>query len=123
MNPRQIPYFAPLSLAELDLQSRAIRSIKPTPITHFMPEFTGKLVEGDRVVYAAVKGEYEVDDFMSTWSGSFNLVSAELPDLQDKGTLVLEDAALQGDIVITRIALGTETVEFRGVKGLPDPVG
>jgi hypothetical protein len=76
-------------------------------------EFTGSVVKRDSPLFKSVKGVFEVDDFMQTWSGNFEILSGELPHLEDDGTLIMDDGK-QGGIVITRIRLGTEIVEFQG---------
>ena len=77
-------------------------------------EFNGTVVKGDKTLFKEVKGVYEIDEFMQTWSGSFDILSGELPNLEDDGVLVMDDGK-KGEIVITRIRLGTEIVEFQGV--------
>ena len=76
-------------------------------------EFTGSVVKRDKTLFKSVKGSFEVDEFMQTWSGSFEILSGELPHLEDDGTLLM-DSGKKGDIRVTRVRMGTEIVEFQG---------
>ena len=76
--------------------------------------FTGRVIKGDTTLFKSVKGSFEIDEFMQTWSGNFEILSGELPNLEDDGTLVMDNGKM-GGIRITRVRLGTEIVEFQGV--------
>ena len=86
-----------------------------------MHEFTGKLMKGRGVVYKAVKGEYEVDEYdpAKSWSGKFQVTSGEVPFIEDDGDLFL-DNGWHGPIRICRVRQSTETVEFKGVGQLKE---
>lgn len=76
-------------------------------------EFTGHVTNRGKPLFKQVKGVYDIDDFMQSWSGKFEVMSGELPQLEDDGELVM-DQGPSGHIIITRIRMGTEVVEFKG---------
>ena len=76
-------------------------------------EFTGSVVKNKKPLFKQVKGVYDVDEFMQSWSGKFEVLSGELPQLEDDGELVM-DHGPKGNIVITRVRIGSEVVDFRG---------
>ena len=82
-------------------------------------EFTGKVVNKGKPLFKEVKGVYDIDDFMQTWSGRFEILSGELPQLEDDGELIM-DQGPHGHIRITRIRIGTEIVEFKGDGHIKD---
>ncbi|MCB1095294.1 MAG: hypothetical protein R3F19_02250 [Verrucomicrobiales bacterium] len=82
-------------------------------------EFTGHVIKRGKFLFKEVKGVYDIDDFMQSWSGKFEVVSGELPQLEDDGELVM-DQGPRGHIIITRIRIGTEVVEFKGKGHLND---
>lgn len=73
-------------------------------------------MKGRGVVYKAVKGEYEVDEFEpgKAWEGYFEVTSGEVPFIEDDGDLLMDDGK-RGTIKITRVRMNTDIVEFRGV--------
>ena len=76
-------------------------------------EFTGTVVKNKKPLFKEVKGTYDVDEFMQSWSGRFEVTSGELPQLEDDGELIM-DHGPKGNIVITRVRIGSEVVDFRG---------
>jgi hypothetical protein len=82
-------------------------------------EFTGSVVKRGKKLFKEIKGVYDIDDFMQTWSGKFEILSDELPHLEDDGELIM-DQGPRGDIRITRIRIGTEIVEFKGDGHIKD---
>lgn len=82
-------------------------------------EFTGHVVKRGKSLFKQIKGVYDIDDFMQSWSGRFEVLSGELPQLEDDGELIM-DHGPRGNIIVTRIRMGTEVVEFKGDGHIKD---